>query len=174
MNLPRIETARLFMRVYTPEDLDDLHAIRNDSDVYQYFPAYYSPPLKETVREGITRHIQRWRQNGFGEFAVIEKASEKLIGYCGLMNLDDTEEIEIYYGFPKKHWGKGYATEAAQAVLKFAFEEVNLAQVAGVTNPKNTASQRVLEKLGLKFQGEITCYQMECSYFRISRKEFYK
>ncbi len=174
MNLPNIETARLFLRVYAPKDLDALHAIRNDADVYQYFPAFYSPPPKEKLREGIARHIQRWRETGFGEFAVIEKASENLIGYCGLMHLDNTEEIEIYYGFPKNYWGKGFATEAARAVLKFAFEEVNLAQVAGVTNPKNIASQRVLEKIGLKFQGEITCYRMECSYFRISREEFEK
>ena len=174
MNLPGIETARIFLRVYTPEDLDALHAIRNDPDVYQYFPSYYSPPPKEKVREGIARHTKRWRENNFGEFAVVEKASGKLIGYCGLMYLDNTEEIEIYYGFPKKYWGRGFATEAAQAVLKFAFEEVNLAQVVGVTNPKNIASQKVLEKIGLKFQGEITCYQTDCSYFRISREEFEK
>ncbi len=97
-----------------------------------------------------------------------------MIGYCGLQYLDNTEEIEIYYGFPKEYWGKGFATEAAQAVLSFAFDEANPTQVVGVTNPKNTASQRVLEKIGLKFQGEITCYQMACSYFRISREDFYK
>lgn len=174
MNLPSIETARLFLRVYAPGDLDARHAIRNDPDIYQYFPPYYTPPTKEKAREGIALSIQRWQENGFGEFAVIEKISGELIGYCGLMHLDNTEEIEIYYGFPKKYWGKGYATEAARAVLKFAFDEVNLTQVVAVTNPKNIASQKVLEKIGLKFQGEINCYQMECSYFRISREEFYK
>lgn len=172
MNLPCIETERLFLRVYKPEDLDALYAVRNDSDVCQYFPAYYSPPSKEDLSEGIVRHTRRWRETGFGEFAVIEKASEKLIGYCGLMYFDNTEEIEIYYGFPKKYWGRGFATEAARAVLKFAFDKVNPAYIVAVTNPKNIASQKVLEKIGLKFQGDITCYQMNCSYFRICREEF--
>lgn len=174
MNLPSIETARLFLRVYEPEDLDARHAIRNDPDVYQYFPPYYSPPAKEKVCEGISRNNRRWQENGWGEFAVIEKSSGELIGYCGLMNLDNTEEIEIYYGFPKKYWGKGYATEAARAVLKFAFDGAKLATVVAVTNPKNIASQKVLQKIGLKYQGEIDCYKMDCSYFRISREEFYE
>lgn len=174
MNLPDIETPRFFLRVYAPEDVDALYAIRNDTDVYQYFHVAYLPPAKEKMREAIARHTRRWLENGFGEFAVIKKASGKLIGYCGLQYLDDTEEIEIYYGFPKKYWGKGFATEAAQAVLKFAFDKANPAQVVGVTSPKNIASQRVLEKIGLKFQGEIFCYQMDCSYFRILREEFYK
>lgn len=174
MSLPSIETDRLFLRVYAPDDLDARHAIRNDPDVYQYFPPYYSPPTKEKVVEGIASSIQRWQEDGLGEFAVIERASGELIGYCGLQPLDNTEEIEIYYGFPRKNWGKGYATEAAQAVLKFAFDEANLQRVVGVTNPKNIASQKVLQKIGLKYQGQITCYQMDCSYFRISREEFYR
>jgi RimJ/RimL family protein N-acetyltransferase len=174
MELPGIETERLFLRVYSPEDLDARHAIRNDPDIFQYFPPYYTPPTREKVAKAIALSIRRWQERGFGEFAVIERASGELIGYCGLMNLDNTEEIEIYYGFPKKFWGKGYATEAARAVLNFAFNEANLAQVVGVTNPKNTASQKVLQKIGLKYQGQIQCYQMDCSYFRISRVEFYK
>jgi RimJ/RimL family protein N-acetyltransferase len=174
MSLPSIETARLFLRVYNPEDLDARHAIRNDPDVYRYFPPYYSPPTKEKAREGIAGSIRGWREKGFGEFAVLEKISGELIGYCGLMSLDKSEEIEIYYGFPKKYWGKGFATEAARAVLKFAFDEAKLSQVVGVTNPKNIASQKVLQKIGLKYQGQITCYQMDCAYFRISREEFYK
>ena len=174
MELPSIETERLILRVYAPEDLDARHAIRNDPDVYQYFPPYYTPPTKEKVGEAIALSVRRWREEGFGEFAVIERSSGELIGYCGLKRLDETEEIEIYYGFPKTFWGKGYATEAARAVLKFAFDEANLPRVVGVTNPKNTASQRVLQKIGLKFQGQITFYQMDCSYFSISGEEFYK
>ena len=174
MELPSIETERLFLRVFKPEDLDARHVIKNDPDVYEYLPPYYTPPTREKVGEAIALSIQRWREKGLGEFAVIERVSGDLIGYCGLMNLDKTEEIEIYYGFPKKYWGKGYATEAARAVLKFAFGKAKLAQVVGVTNPENIASQKVLQKIGLKYQGQITCYQMDCSYFRISRDEFYK
>lgn len=174
MELPSIETPRLFLRVYVPEDLDARYAIRNDPDVYRFFPPYYLPPTKEKVREAIALSIRRWEESGLGEFGVIEKESTELIGYCGLKALDDREEIEIYYGFPKKYWGKGFATEAAQAVLKFAFNLANLSEVVGVTNPQNIASQKVLQKIGLEYQGLITCYRMDCSYFRLSREEFYK
>ena len=64
MNLPSIETARLFLRVYEPEDLDARHAIRNDPDVYQYFPPYYSPPTKENRRHGLTQFLVKMKQPG--------------------------------------------------------------------------------------------------------------
>ena len=172
MNFPNIETNRLFLKVYMPEDVGALHAIRNDPDVYRYFRKPYSPPPVEEIRNGITRHHQRWQKYNFGEFGVFEKISKKLIGYCGLTYLDDTAEIEIYYGFTKQHWGKGFATEAARAVLKFAFDQLKSAKIVAVTNPKNLASQKVLEKLGLKLQGQINCYQTDCLYFSILRETF--
>jgi len=103
---------------------------------------------------------------------VFDKESEKLIGYCGLQLLDDTEEIEIYYGFHKDFWGKGLATEAAKVVLRFGFEEVKLPRIVAVTHSDNTDSQKVLLRLGMKQGKNDRFYDMETVYFSILWEDY--
>ncbi|MEZ5428701.1 MAG: GNAT family N-acetyltransferase [Pyrinomonadaceae bacterium] len=172
MNLPSLETPRLVLRTYLDEDLDDFHAIRSDPVIRRYYPPHFSPPEKSP--EILHRHLVRWRENGFGEFGAFEKASGKLIGYCGLQNLDGGDEIEIYYGYAQTAWGKGFATEAAAAVLEFGFREAGLEEIVAVTHPENIASQNVLQKIGLRFEKEIICYRMNCRYFRLGREDHFE
>jgi RimJ/RimL family protein N-acetyltransferase len=171
MLLPKIETDRLLLRMYRADELESVYILITDKDVTRFFPDYYSVEKKD-VLESLPRRIERWRKYGFGQLGIFEKKSGKLIGYCGLQYLDNTEEVEVYYGLHKDFWGTGLATEAAKAMLRFGFEEANLQQIVGVTHPGNSASQRVLLRLGL-VQGENgRFYELEATYFAISKDNF--
>lgn len=116
--------------------------------------------------------MEFWMRNGFGQFGVCEKDTGSLIGYCGLKPLDETDEIEIYYGFFRNAWGKGYATEAAAAVLRFGFGETPLERIVGCTHTENFASQKVLQKIGLIREGEANHYGMDLFYFGLNKENY--
>lgn len=160
--------------MYRADELETVYQLTTDPDVTRFFP---TPPgcviTKEDVLSSLPRRLERWRAQGFAQLGVYEKTDEKLIGYCGMQYLDKTPEVEIYYGFFKEAWGKGLATEAAKAFLRFGFEELKLEKIVGVTQPKNFASQKVLLKIGLKQEQELKrFYKADLNYFSLSRAEY--
>lgn len=174
MNLtsPSIETARLRLRMLELDDVESIHSIWSDPEVMKFIPIVLFRS-REEIGEFIPLSLQRWEERGFGIFAVTEKESRQMVGYCGLQYLDGTPEVEIYYGFSKDSWNQGIATEAARAVIEFGFKELKLESIAGITHPDNIASQNVLEKLGLKKIGENRkFYDTDCAYFAISRDDY--
>lgn len=180
LNFPTIETARLRLRMLTPEDVDDIFNIWSDPEVMKFIPIVLFR-TREEIAEFIPLSLQRWQERGFGMLAVTTKENGQMVGYCGMQYLDGTTEVEIYYGFSKDSWNRGIATEAAGAMLRFGFEELKLEKIAGVTHPDNIASQNVLEKLGLtKIAENRRFYDTDCAYFAGTRenyspdKEFYR
>ena len=97
---------------------------------------------------------------------------DSLIGRCGLVHLDNTPEIEVGYLFAADCWGKAYATEAARAALDYGFTELDLDRIVAITRPENLASQRVLEKIGMRFERNARYYDMEVRYFSIPRARY--
>lgn len=171
MKVPQIETERLLLRTYTIEDLKTVYILITDPDVTRFFPKDYSVK-KADVLASLPKRMEKWRTQGFGQLGVFDKKSKKLIGYVGLQFLDRTSEVEIYYGFFKDFWGKGIATEAAKAMLRFGFEEVRLEKIVGVTRPENFASQKVLTRLGFR-QGEMKrFYNVDTAYFSLLRENY--
>ncbi len=77
------------------------------------------------------------------------------MGFCGLRHLDGGPEVEVLYGISPAEWGRGYATEIAQAILRYGFETAGLARIWGIADPENLASRRVLEKIGMTFEGYV-------------------
>lgn len=171
MLLPRIETERLLLRTYTTDDLESVYLLISDKDLTRFFPADFSIE-RETVLTSLPRRMEKWRTQNFGQFGAFDKPSGKLVGYCGLQYLDDTPEVEIYYGFLKGFWGKGLATEAAKAVLRFGFEKVGLKKIVGVTHPGNYDSQKILLKLGMKREEDAVFYGLDAAYFTMPREDF--
>jgi RimJ/RimL family protein N-acetyltransferase len=169
--IPEIETTRLRLRAFTPDDLDDLFLIFGDEEVMRYISNGKPRSLEETGR-GLLRTIEGWQKRGFGLWAMTIKGSDRVIGYCGLIYLDDTPEIEIAYGLAKAHWAKGYATEAARATLEFGFEKLKLERIVAVVNPENIPSQRVLEKLGMTYVKKAHHYETDLMYYEITRTRF--
>ncbi len=171
MLLPKIETERLLLRMYRAEELEAVYHLITDKDVTRFFPDYYKVE-KNDVLMSLPRRIERWRKYGFGQLGVFDKVTEKLIGYCGLQHLDNTEEVEVYYGLHKKFWNKGLATEAAKAMLRFGFEKVELPRIVAATHPENNESQKVLIKLGMKQGLNARFYDLEATYFFVLREDY--
>lgn len=167
MSVPEIETERLRLRGFRPDDLDALCQIFGDPEVMKYISGG-KPRTREATEEGLLRSIEGWRKRGFGLWAVEEKATGRVVGYCGLIPLDDTPEIEVAYGLAKSAWGRAFAVEAARAALKFGFGELNLERIVAVVNPGNVASQRVLEKLGMKYTKNAHHYGADLMYYELS------
>ncbi|HWT01443.1 MAG TPA: GNAT family N-acetyltransferase [Pyrinomonadaceae bacterium] len=167
MSIPEIETARLRLRGFTPDDLDALCQVFGDPEVMKYISGG-EPRTREATEEGLLRSIEGWRKRGFGLWAVVEKETGELIGYCGLISLEDTPEIEVAYGLMRSAWGKGFAAEAARASLGYGFNELKLERIVAVVNPENAASRRVLEKLGMKYAKNARHYGADLMYYEIS------
>src|SRR2546421_7442422 len=108
--MPEIETARLRLRLFTPNDLDALARLFSDPEVMRYLGIESGKTLtRAETKTVLDRAIASWRERGFGRWAVLLKATQKLIGLCGLRQLEDTPEL--LYLLSKDWWGQGLAAE---------------------------------------------------------------
>jgi RimJ/RimL family protein N-acetyltransferase len=169
--IPEIETPRLLLRAFTPRDLDELFLVFGDAEVMKYISGG-KPRSREETLTGLLKTVEGWQRRGFGLWAVTIKETANVIGYCGLIFLDDTPEVEVAYGLAKAHWGKGYAAEAALASLTFGFEELKLERIVAVVNPDNLPSRRVLEKLGMAYVKMTHHYEADLMYYEMPGTKF--
>lgn len=124
-------------------------------------------------RAALDLFIAHWVEHGFGVWAVIDKHARVLIGQCGLKYLPDRAEVEVLYALDTPYWGQGLASEAAGAALRYGFEVARLARIAAVANPEHGASHRVMEKLGMTYQGPVEVYGgIRAVLYAVSREEF--
>lgn len=162
-----IETARLRLRPFTPEDLDDMYPIYSNPEVVRYVGK--GVRTREETEIGLFYTIEHYR-HGFGMWAVVDKMDNKTIGRCGLCFLDRTPEVELGYVLDKPYWGKGLATEASLASLKYGFEEIQLDRIVAIAHPLNLASRRVMEKVGMKYEKDAHYYDTDVVYYAILRE----
>jgi [ribosomal protein S5]-alanine N-acetyltransferase len=152
---PTLHTARLRLRPFNDADADTLFALHSSAYVLRYWDA---PPWSERVRA--ERFITACRQmaaEGTGTRLAIERVSDgAFIGWCGLARWNpDYRSASLGYCFDDAAWGRGYATEAARALLQWAFDTLDLNRVQAETDTRNAASARVLEKLGFVREGTL-------------------
>jgi RimJ/RimL family protein N-acetyltransferase len=166
-----VETQRLLLRPFMRDDLDAFALINADADVMRYI-GDGKPQSRAQTEMRLNAILNHWDQHGFGLWAVVDKASKALIGFCGLQYLDNTAEIEVGYRLAKRFWGMGIATEAASATLRYAFEVLGLDRIVAVVQPENFASQSVIEKIGLRYVKEARFYNSDVEYYAITRCEF--
>lgn len=144
-----LETERLYMRRLEPSDLEALKAILQDEEtMYAYEGAFND----KEAEEWLDRQLERYKQHtGIGLWAVILKETGQLIGQCGLtmQKWDDREVLEIGYLFRRDCWHHGYATEAAVACRKYAFEVLKADEVCSIIRDTNRASVNVALRNGM-------------------------
>ena len=103
-----------------------------------------------------------WREGHCGALAMVRRAENRTIGYCGLRLLPDRiSAVELLYAVAQVHWGQGLATEAARAVIDWGFANLPVREIHAFTRPDHGASRRVMEKLGLLYRGETDRYYGE-------------
>lgn len=153
-----LETQRLRLRPFTVDDLEAYQAaIYGDPEVMLYMPGSVPRPVERT-RALIDEFQQHWQEHGCGAWAAVLKDDNRLIGHAGLQYLHSTPDVEVFYAFARSEWGKGFAPEAAAAALRFGFEACKLEQIIALAVPENRASRRVMEKIGMMYQGETDMY----------------
>mgnify|MGYP001781740381 CR=1 FL=1 len=150
-----IETERLYMRELTWDDFEALCDIIQDEETMY---AYEGALSDEEAKEWLERQIARYGKWCFGAWAVILKESGELIGQCGLTMHEwkDEEVLEIGYLFNKRYWHKGYATEAAKACKRYAFEKLDADEVCSIIRDTNIPSQRVALRNGMRRRDSFT------------------
>lgn len=120
----------------------------------------------------ISDRLRHWQEHGFGWWAVEPRSKKRLIGWSGLLFLPETEEVEVGYLLDQAFWGKGLATEAAQACLKYGFGNLDVESIVAIVHPENIASQRVTEKLGMSFVDRSHYFGMDVYRYSIERSCF--
>jgi ribosomal-protein-alanine N-acetyltransferase len=161
-----IETERLRLRLFRPNDLDDLSLIFSNPDVVRHLGSG-QPASREETETALCSIIRHWDVYGFGRWAAILKSTQKLIGYCGLRSFQGTPEL--VYLLAKEYWGMGLATEMARTSLRYGFEERKFERIIALTKLANVASQRVMRKIGMSFQKNAVIFNMQVACYSISR-----
>ena len=169
VQIPIITTPRIILRVYGEEDVTPLHEILSNPNVLRYFPPS-DPPTLSKVQKLVDSQQKHWDEHGFGWWALASPDVDRLIGWCGLNYLPETDEVELKYLLAEEFWGRGIATEASRASLKYALTDTNLDLIIGLVHPENVASQRVLEKVGMSFLDRKQYFGMECLRYSANRE----
>jgi ribosomal-protein-alanine N-acetyltransferase len=170
--MPQIETARLHLRMFTIDDLDDYYAaIRSDPDVMRYLPGRQAQS-RERTEQVIRFFIDYWQDHPFGAFAVMHRVDNRLIGQVGLQYIPGQSEVELFYAYAKPYWGQGIAFEAGRACLRYGFETIGLERIYAMFIPGNIGSERVMMKLGMTSQGMRAAYDTELPSYAIAREAF--
>ncbi len=148
-----LKTERLFLREMNMEDFEALYAVLADPEIMKHYPYSFD---EEKVRQWIERNMNRYKDNGFGLWAVCLKDTGEMIGDCGLtlQNIDGEMLPEIGFHIRRDHQRKGYAKEAAIAVLEWAFENTVYPAIYSYCKYTNEPSYKTAEAIGMHFQKE--------------------
>jgi 3-dehydroquinate dehydratase/shikimate dehydrogenase len=145
-----IKTKRLLLRPWKESDLLPFRTLNADERVMEFFPKTLTADESDAIAIRMQDLIEK---NGYGFFAVSLLDTEEFIGFIGLNEVSFqapfTPAVEIGWRLDFKHWGKGYATEGALAVLEFGFKTLDLDEIVSFTTMNNIRSQRVMEKIGM-------------------------
>ena len=128
----------------------------------------------ERTRDVFHRFEDAWNRRGLAPWGVELIDTGELIGHCGLRHVDELpSEVEVLYALGREHWGRGYATDAAGASLRFGFEHLGLDRILAFALPENAASRRVMEKQGMTYYRRARLFGIEVVVYRLDRAAFH-
>lgn len=157
---PTLETPRLLLRALRDDDLDDLYAYASDPEIDAYTPWERYASIEE-AREDLDRYVAQYTRGEMGAWGIERRADGKLIGignYGHWQRYD--RRAELGYTIARHAWGQGFAPEAVRAIIDFGFERMDLVRIEAVCMPENSASERVMQKVGMQREGLLRSYQM--------------
>lgn len=167
----QLETGRLYTRFLTPEDAGVWTEFFKDKDALAYLPLHGFTKPEELSENWLNRQLQRYRQQRYGLQALVHKKTGELIGQCGLLlqEVDGITETEVGYHILKKHRGCGYAPEAAERFIRYAFENKLSESVISIIHINNSNSQRVALKNGLEREKQTRWNNLDVWIYRIDK-----
>lgn len=147
------ETERLSFRLFTMNDAAIVYDLNKDPEVTKHT----HDPMDSVEQAAMVLEktiLPQYALYNHGRWAVHLKSDGSFIGWCGLKYRPELNEVDLGYRYKKEYWGKGYATEAAFATIKYGFEKLNLQKITGRAEPGNRGSVSVLEKCGMQYIGQ--------------------
>ena len=163
-----LETLRLAMREFVPDDFDDLHRLDSDARVMKYITG--KPSTLEQTHATMRRVTGYYRlYPDLGAWYTVRRDTGKFIGWFSLKYAGKSPDVEIGYRLLPEAWGQGFATEGATALVRYGFDTLGLYRIIGLTHKDNVASQRVLTKAGLTYRGFGRYYDRRLRVFVAER-----
>ncbi len=162
------ETERLVLRAATPADAEAVFAFNTHPEVMRYTGEPMPRSVKD-VRDMLAAYPD-FERHGYGRWLCVEKKSSRVIGFAGLKVLEELGEVDLGYRLLPEFWGRGLATEAASACVGFGLDGLRLKSIIGLVLPENLASIRVLEKVGMTFDGATSYGGDPCLRYRITAR----
>ena len=159
-NLPQLTTPRLLLRKFKRSDVQAMFSYASDPQVTLYTPWVHHQDLK-TTRQFLATVLKAYRQGHPAPWAIVLRRTGHVIGAIGLKNWSlQHARAEVGYVLARQYWGKGLVTEALNAVLAFGFSHMELHRIEAKAVPENRGSTRVMEKAGMKFEGQLRDYEL--------------
>jgi RimJ/RimL family protein N-acetyltransferase len=171
MTIPTIHTQRLTLRPLQTTDAATLQRIYQVDGVLRYFPNHQPPPL-DRIERNLLFQQAHWEQHGCGNWGVLEPGQPEIVGWAGLQFLPETGETEVGFLLDRPFWGRGFATEAALASLKFGFEKFQFPEIIALVHPENLASQRVIAKCKMPYVDHKVYFGIELLRYRLTLEAY--
>lgn len=169
--IPTIKTERLTLRSFREDDVPAFFDLSQDPDVARFIGDRRAPTLQEAWR-AIAGWIGHWAMRGYGQWAIEERSSGRLVGRTGIINPAEWPGPEVGYLLGRPWWGRGYATEAARAAMDWGFEQFDFADLLSLIDPDNAASINVAMRLGESHRGDVDLWGHRLLIYGISRAEW--
>ena len=169
-----LNTSRLLLRPFSRGDFAGLHQLNSDPEVMRHIGT--GVRNEDETRQHLERIVGHWATHGFGIWAMLVRDSGldsgRVAGRCGLQHYEATDEIELSYALAQDLWGRGLTLEAARASLDYGFSVLELPRIIATVRSANARSHRVLEKLGMRLEGQRPRYGHQVDLFAIGRDDF--
>jgi len=163
---PTLRTERLELRPFARADADALHAIFLDPEVRRYLLDGLEVE-RGWVDAEIAASAERFANGGLGLWTVARQGESSPIGFVGFREFFEPPQLQLVYGLVPPAWGEGLATEASREAMGYALEQVGLSQVVAATDPPNRASERVMQRLGMKFLEQTSVGGQPTLFYRL-------
>jgi RimJ/RimL family protein N-acetyltransferase len=163
-------TPRLLLRHWELADIGATDHIYGDAETMRLF-GDGSTFSSDDLAASFPRLIADYARDGYGNYAVVERAGGRIIGHCGVRYIAGRDRVEADWALDRSVWGRGYGTEAATAVFKRAFTVDGIAEIFGVAHRDNAASIAIMRRLGMRFCEELTAHGVPSVLYAVRRAD---
>ena len=167
-----LETDRLVLDAWQVSDVQAFRPIATDIQVMRYITGGV-PWTDEQIQTFVERQVKVYSERGFCRWKLLSRATGEMIGFCGVGFWRDNPDPEIGWWLAKRYWGQGLATEAASSALRDAFDRIRLDRIISIARPENTASLRVMDKLGLRHECDFEVDGLRLLRYAIDRRQYF-
>ena len=163
-----LQTSRLLLRPAGEHDIEPLHRLWTEPGVRRFLWDNEVIPL-DRARTVVLDSLQSWSARRYGLWTLAPSAGAPLVGFCGFRLAEWTEAPELLFGLSATHWGRGLALEAARAAVVYACDTLHAPRIVAATDPPNTASVKVLKRLGMRFERQGRLHGHDTVFFVLER-----